>query len=122
VTVAIPTLKAKRGFEETLAGVRAQQLDRHVDLLICDSGSSDDTVSLARRDDARVIEIPRERFSHAGTRNLLMAEARGDHVAFLTQDAVPPPTISWPGGWRPPHWHPAWDWPSVPTARVRMPA
>ena len=24
-----------------------------------------------------------------GTRNLLMAEARGDHVAFLTQDAVP---------------------------------
>ncbi len=54
-------------------GVRTQRLDREVELLICDSGSSDDTVALARRYGARVIEIPRESFSHGGTRNLLMA-------------------------------------------------
>ena len=39
-----------------------------------------------------MIEIPSERFSHGGTRNLLMSRARGDHVAFLTQDAVPAAT------------------------------
>ncbi len=89
VTVAIPTLNAGSGFEQTLAGIRAQRLDRDIELLICDSGSSDDTVSVARRYRARVIEIPRERFSHGGTRNLLMSESHGDHVAFLTQDAVP---------------------------------
>ena len=33
--------------------------------------------------------IPVERFSHGGTRNLLMERARGAHVAFLTQDAMP---------------------------------
>lgn len=89
VTIAIPTLNAGHRFKETLAGVRAQQLDRDVELLICDSGSSDGTVSLARRYDARVIQISRDSFSHGGTRNLLMAEAHGDHVTFLTQDAVP---------------------------------
>ena len=97
VTVAIPTLNGGPGFEETLAAVRAQRLDRGVELLVCDSGSSDGTVSLARRYDARVIVIPEAHFSHGGTRNLLMSEARGDHVAFLTQDAVPA-TEGWLGG------------------------
>ena len=89
VTVAIPTLNAGDRFRQTLAGVRTQRLDREFELLICDSGSSDDTVAIARRHGARVITIPREDFSHGPTRNLLMAEARGEHVAFLTQDAVP---------------------------------
>ncbi len=38
---------------------------------------------------AEVFEIASRRFSHGGTRNLLMERAAGDHVAFLTQDAVP---------------------------------
>ena len=97
VTVAIPTLNGGPGFEETLAAVRAQRLDRGVELLVCDSGSSDGTASLARRYDARVIVIPEAHFSHGGTRNLLMSEADGDHVAFLTQDAVPA-TEDWLGG------------------------
>ena len=90
VTVAIPTLNAGPSFARTLAAVRSQRLSgRDLELLICDSGSSDGTVSLARSYGAEVIEIPPEQFSHGGTRNLLMSRSRGDHVAFLTQDAVP---------------------------------
>lgn len=89
VTVAIPTLNAGPAFADTLAAVASQRVDRPVQLLICDSGSTDDTVALARAQQADVITIPRESFSHGGTRNRLMAEADGEHVAFLTQDAVP---------------------------------
>ena len=90
VTVAIPTLNAGPSFARTLAAVGSQRLeDQDLELLICDSGSSDETVSLARSYGAEVIEIPPEQFSHGGTRNLLMSRSRGDHVAFLTQDAVP---------------------------------
>ncbi len=89
VTVAIPTLNAGHGFAETLAAVRAQQLDRRIQLLICDSASSDETVAVARSFGADVLEIPRASFSHGDTRNLLMSRAEGAHVAFLTQDAVP---------------------------------
>jgi glycosyltransferase involved in cell wall biosynthesis len=93
VTVAIPTLNAGPGFARTLAAVRSQHLeDQDLELLICDSGSSDGTVVLARSHGAEVIEIPPEQFSHGGTRNLLMSRSRGDHVAFLTQDAVPAAT------------------------------
>ncbi len=89
VTVAIPTLNAGPGFSETVAAVRAQRIDRDVQLLICDSGSSDATVLVARAHDADIIQIPQMSFNHGGTRNRLMAAARGSHVAFLTQDAVP---------------------------------
>jgi glycosyltransferase involved in cell wall biosynthesis len=89
VTVAIPTLNAGLAFRDTLAAVRAQRVDRDIELLICDSGSSDETVTMAASYDAEVARIPPESFSHGGTRNLLMSKARGDHVAFLTQDSVP---------------------------------
>lgn len=89
VTVAIPTLNAGTELGRTLAAVRAQRLDRQLQILVCDSGSTDGTVALARSHGAEVIEIPRGSFSHGGTRNLLIARATGDHVALLTQDAVP---------------------------------
>jgi rhamnosyltransferase len=89
VTVAIPTLNAGPEFAETLAAVRNQRIDRNLRLVICDSGSSDDTVAIARDHEAQVIAIPRESFSHGGTRNLLMSHADRRGFAFLTQDAVP---------------------------------
>ena len=93
-TVAIPTLNAGPHLKRVLAAVGEQVLDRPVELLVCDSGSSDGTLSLARACGARVIQIPRASFSHGSTRNLLMAQAHGAHVAFLTQDAVPA-SVDW---------------------------
>ena len=91
VTVAIPTLDAGPRFSETLTAIDRQRLadGNELELLVCDSGSADGTVALAQAHGARVIEIERTEFSHGGTRNLLMSRARGTHVAFLTQDAVP---------------------------------
>jgi rhamnosyltransferase len=87
VTVAIPVFNGGRLLREVLAGVRKQAIHRDVELLIADSGSTDDSVAIARSFGAAVMPIGR--FSHGGTRNALMAEAGGSHVAFLTQDAVP---------------------------------
>jgi glycosyltransferase involved in cell wall biosynthesis len=89
VTVAIPVRDGGAGLARTLAAVRAQRLERAVELLVCDSGSRDGSVAVARRYGAEVIEIAPTSFSHGGTRNLLMERASGDHVAFLTQDAMP---------------------------------
>jgi rhamnosyltransferase len=87
VTVAIPVLDGGELLAKTLSALR-QQTVAH-ELLVCDSGSSDGSVELARRHGARVIEIASSEFSHGGTRNLLMREAAGAHVALLTQDAEP---------------------------------
>ncbi len=91
VTVAIPVKDGGAGLGHVLAAVRAQRLapDTELELLVADSGSRDGSPAVARAHGAEVIEIAPERFSHGGTRNLLAERARGDYVAFLTQDAVP---------------------------------
>lgn len=87
VTVAIPVRNGGELFAQVLRAL-ARQTVAH-ELLICDSGSTDGSVDLARRHGARVIEIAPTRFNHGNTRNLLMREASGSHVALLTQDAEP---------------------------------
>jgi rhamnosyltransferase len=87
VTVAIPVRDGGTLFAELLRALAAQTVEH--ELVVCDSGSRDDSPALARAHGARLLEIAPECFSHGGTRNLLMGEAGGAHVALLTQDAVP---------------------------------
>jgi rhamnosyltransferase len=89
VTVALPVLDGRPLLDEVLARIAEQQVDRDVEILVIDSGSTDGSAALARSRGARVVEITRSQFSHGGTRNRLMELAEGDHVAFLTQDSLP---------------------------------
>jgi rhamnosyltransferase len=89
VTVAIPVFNGERYLAEVIDAVHGQQLDRPLELLVVDSGSTDSSVAIARAGGARLVQITRSDFSHGGTRNRMMELARGRHVAFLTQDASP---------------------------------
>jgi rhamnosyltransferase len=87
VTVAIPVRNGGERLGRVLAAVREQRVDREIELLVADTRSTDGSAALARSSGATVIDV--ERFSHGGTRNVLMERAAGSHVVFLTQDAVP---------------------------------
>ncbi len=87
VSVAIPVRDGGALLGEVLRALSRQSVAH--ELVVCDSGSRDGSAQLAREHGARVLEIAPERFSHGGTRNLLMETSRGAHVALLTQDAVP---------------------------------
>jgi rhamnosyltransferase len=89
VTVAIPVRNGGERLREVLTAVRSQRVDRPLELLVADSGSTDGSRELAGELGATVIDVPPAGFSHGGTRNLLAERASGAHVAFLTQDAVP---------------------------------
>lgn len=87
VTVAIPVRNGGELLGRTLDALRRQTVVHEV--LICDSGSTDGSLELARSRGARMLEISPASFTHGGTRNLLLGEARGAYVALLTQDAEP---------------------------------
>jgi glycosyltransferase involved in cell wall biosynthesis len=89
VTVAVPVYDGARYLDEVLGAVRAQRVDRELELLVVDSGSTDASLEIAERHGARIHSIPKAEFSHGGTRNLAMELAEGEHVAFITQDATP---------------------------------
>jgi glycosyltransferase involved in cell wall biosynthesis len=67
VSVAIPVDDAALDLEKALAAVRAQEVDREVEIVTADASD----------------------LSPGAARNKLMELARGDHVAMLTPDAIP---------------------------------
>ena len=72
-----------------LARLNSQYGVKDCELIVVDSGSSDDTVGVARLGGATVVEIPPEDFTHAYSRNKGADLATGDYLLFMTQDAVP---------------------------------
>jgi rhamnosyltransferase len=87
VSVAIPVRDGGELLDGVLRALAAQTVEH--ELIVCDSGSRDGSLELARAHGARVLEIEPERFTHGGVRNRLIAAASGAHVALLTQDSEP---------------------------------
>ena len=89
VSVLVPTYNAGPEFATLLEAIADQDTDFGYELLLVDSGSTDGSLELARRYSARVLSLPKSRFSHGGARNYGISEACGDYVAMTVQDAIP---------------------------------
>jgi glycosyltransferase involved in cell wall biosynthesis len=87
ISIIIPTKNAGAEFRDTLAAIRKQTRDSEI--VVVDSGSSDDTLDLAQQFGAQTISIPPESFNHGETRNLGIRHGTGQVCVMLVQDAVP---------------------------------
>jgi rhamnosyltransferase len=76
-------------FGEVLESVLSQDVDFDFEIVVADSASTDGTKEAATDAGATVLSISPSEFGHAVTRNRLAAEARGVHIVFLVQDAIP---------------------------------
>ena len=88
VSVILPTLNAAGEIAALLAALM-DQTQPPEEILVVDSGSTDDTAELARAHGARVMSVPRDQFDHGGTRDAALRQTAGEFVLFLTQDALP---------------------------------
>lgn len=88
-SVAVLTFNAQKYLKELLDSLAGQETDFEYEVILIDSGSSDDTMRIAREYPIRLYEIENQDFSHGGTRNFAVSLASGEFIAFITQDAVP---------------------------------
>jgi len=89
VSVVIPTYNGGADLEVLLSKLQRQQVDFPFDITCVDSGSTDGTWDLLASCPVRRHQIPKEQFSHGGTRNLGIELTSGDIIVLLTQDAIP---------------------------------
>lgn len=89
ISVVIPTYNAGPEFAWLLRKLRSQKGLRELHIVIVDSGSTDETVAVARAAGCTLIEIPQSEFSHSGARNLGAENATSDYILFMVQDAYP---------------------------------
>lgn len=89
-SVVIPTYNAGPGLEAVLKAVCSQHTPWPYEVLVIDSGSTDETLDIvARFPEVRLHSIDKSTFNHGATRNLGASLTGGDFIAFLTHDAQP---------------------------------
>lgn len=89
ISFIIPTLNAGAEFPWLLRKLFSQRGLGAIEVVIVDSGSTDDTVSIARRMGCTVVEIAPADFSHSYARNIGAEAASGRFLLFMVQDAFP---------------------------------
>ena len=90
ISVVVSTYNGERYLEALLTAVELQDADADIEILVVDSGSSDDRLKIVARHPAvRLLTIPNSEFSLGRTRQLAATASRGEPIAYLTQDAIP---------------------------------
>ncbi|MGH7369324.1 MAG: glycosyltransferase family 2 protein [Candidatus Methylomirabilaceae bacterium] len=89
LSIVIPTYNGGRDIREVLTKIYEQKTSVTCEVLVIDSGSTDETPRVVREFPVRLIEIRKRDFSHPRTRNFGCEQATGDLVVFMTQDATP---------------------------------
>ncbi len=90
-SIVIPTLNAGKYIEKLLVSLNSQSI-RPNNILVVDSSSNDDTVSIINSlnyDNVVLVEIDRKEFDHGKTRDIAFRSLDDDFVVFMTQDALP---------------------------------
>lgn len=89
VSVLIPVKEGATHLRELLPRVLGQDIDRSLEIIAVDSGSSDDSVEVLRGSGATILGIRPASFDHGLTRNLAARHSTGDVLVFVNQDVVP---------------------------------
>ncbi len=89
VSVIIPTLNAGPEFEKLLRKLRQQAGVARIEIIVVDSGSTDETLAHAAEFECKVVVIDKASFTHSYARNLGASHATGELLLFTVQDAFP---------------------------------
>ncbi len=90
VSVIIRTYNESRYLPELLSEIQKQSVSANsIEIILVDSGSSDDTVSIAINFGCRIIKINKEDFSFGRSLNLGCEAAEGDILVFVSGHCIP---------------------------------
>jgi rhamnosyltransferase len=90
VSVVIRTLNEARYLEELLQGIATQVTNSlGCEVVLVDSGSTDQTLSIAEKYGCRILHISREQFSFGRSLNMGCEEGSGDILVITSGHCVP---------------------------------
>lgn len=94
VSVVIPAYNAGKTIDETLRSVRSQS-HCHLEIIVVDDGSVDDTITVAKKhaaQDCRIRIVRQKNEGVAAARNRGWQDARAELIAFIDADDLWAPT------------------------------
>jgi rhamnosyltransferase len=88
VSIIIRAKNEARDIGATLLAIHGQSMSPK-EIIVIDSGSSDDTVGIARRHGAAILELPPEEWGYSHAINRAAAAATGDLLVILSAHCAP---------------------------------
>lgn len=89
ITVCLLTFNGEKYLEEVLLSIFHQETAFLFEVLVIDSGSTDQTMEILKKFPVKLVKVPNREFGHGKTRNLVAKLAQGDFIVYLVQDATP---------------------------------
>lgn len=90
VSIIIRTLNEEKHLDQLLVGIKNQQTaDFDVEVVLVDSGSTDQTLQIAEAHRCKIIHISREEFSFGRSLNVGCEAASGDILVMVSGHCVP---------------------------------
>ncbi len=89
ISIIILTKNNGSTIGKVLRQIISQEIDSPYEIIIVDSGSSDDTIKQISHFAVRSYTIPPDEFGHGRTRNIASGYAYGEYLVYLTADAIP---------------------------------
>ena len=88
ISIVVRAYNEAERIERLMMGISAQTVASH-EVILVDSGSTDDTVAIARAYDARIVNIDRAEFTFGRALNRGCAAAGGDICVFVSAHTYP---------------------------------
>ena len=89
ISVIVRALNEQKFLSECMSMVRQQDYKGETEIVLVDSGSTDDTVSIAERFGAKIVHIRKEDFSFGKSLNLGCRNSNGDILVLLSAHCIP---------------------------------
>lgn len=89
ISIVIPVKNGGSWLDNLLRSIFAQSLIGDTEVIIIDSGSTDQSVDTVREFPVQLIQISPDDFNHGATRNVGAQVAKGKYVVMTVQDALP---------------------------------
>ena len=89
VSIVILTKNVGSAFRQTLSQIFHQQTARRYEVIVVDSGSTDETLEIMKDFPVNKFNIPARGFNFGLTRDYGFSLAAGEYIITLSQDAVP---------------------------------
>ncbi len=86
-SIIIPTKNGEKTIKQALESWLNQTLAGQTEIIIIDSGSTDQTLNIVKQYPVRLFTIKPQEFSHSATRNFAVNLARGEFILMTVQDA-----------------------------------
>jgi len=90
ISIVFRALNEERWFDDALDACKRQQLDGlSCEIVLVDSGSTDDTLAIAERHGVKIVHIPKSEFTFGRSLNWGCDAAEGTYLVFISAHCIP---------------------------------